>query len=737
MRITRKLLIPTLIVFSLIIAGLIAYNAITSQQEFDAAEEARMETMSEVFNARLNSKADMALALASEVANNPEVQAAFADKDRERLTELTLPSYQAIKDQFDLPQFQFHLPPAISFLRLHSLDKYGDDLSSFRFTVLTANAEKRPVSGPELGRAGLGVRGVVPVTYQGRHIGTVEFGSDISSALIEELKSEFGYDIQILLSRAPAEVATFTGVTGESQGPTDDLLLQASTLNTPVFASANNYVQTLAGNSQVEHVGVDDLEYAIYTTPLYDYSGNIIGVVDIISDHTVIAQQQNTKVISSAVVLLAILLVSSFAFAYFARRILNPISDLTSVAGIIAGGDFSKRTNIKSNDELGTLAQTFDSMAAQLQDIFGTLEQRVANRTKALETSAEVSRRLTSILDPNELAGAVVNQIQTAFNYYYAQVYLFDETGENLVLTAGTGEAGAEMMKRGHKLSKGRGLVGRAAESNQSVLVSNTSQDPNWLPNDLLPETKTETSIPIAIGDRVLGVLDVQGNVVNEIDSADITLLESLAGQVAISLQNARIYAQVEQERRQNALVLETAGEGIFGLDVEGNHTFVNPSGAKMLGYSTEELIGKHSHSMWHHTHADGTPFPGEECPIYYTLHLGTVNQGEEYFIRKDGTGFYVSFTSQPIIEEGKVIGAVVTFADITQQKLDREMTALRARQQEVINMITQKIQSTTTIEGAMQITARELGHALGNRQTLVTLDPSALDGNGKANVTE
>ena len=737
MRITRKLLIPTLIVFSLIIAGLIAYNAITSQQEFDAAEEARMETMSEVFNARLNSKADMALALASEVANNPEVQAAFADKDRERLTELTLPSYQAIKDQFDLPQFQFHLPPAISFLRLHSLDKYGDDLSSFRFTVLTANAEKRPVSGPELGRAGLGVRGVVPVTYQGRHIGTVEFGSDISSALIEELKSEFGYDIQILLSRAPAEVATFTGVTGESQGPTDDLLLQASTLNTPVFASANNYVQTLAGNSQVEHVGVDDLEYAVYTTPLYDYSGNIIGAVDIISDHTVIAQQQNTKVISSAVVLLAILLVSSFAFAYFARRILNPISDLTSVAGIIAGGDFSKRTNIKSNDELGTLAQTFDSMAAQLQDIFGTLEQRVANRTKALETSAEVSRRLTSILDPNELAGAVVNQIQTAFNYYYAQVYLFDETGENLVLTAGTGEAGAEMMKRGHKLSKGRGLVGRAAESNQSVLVSNTSQDPNWLPNDLLPETKTETSIPIAIGDRVLGVLDVQGNVVNEIASADITLLGSLAGQVAISLQNARIYAQVEQERRQNALVLETAGEGIFGLDVEGNHTFVNPSGAKMLGYSTEELIGKHSHSMWHHTHADGTPFPGEECPIYYTLHLGTVNQGEEYFIRKDGTGFYVSFTSQPIIEEGKVIGAVVTFADITQQKLDREMTALRARQQEVINMITQKIQSTTTIEGAMQITARELGHALGNRQTLVTLDPSALDGNGKANVTE
>ena len=211
MRITRKLLVPMLLFIGLIIAGLVTYNAVISVQQFDAAELERLENMSAVFQARLIAKEDLALALASEVANYPEVQAAFAVKDRERLIELTLPSYRVIDEQFDIPQFQFHLPPATSFLRLHSLDKYGDDLSSFRFTVLAANSEKKPVSGPELGRAGLGIRGVVPVTFQGKHIGSVEFGTDIGPTLIEGMKSEFGYDMQILLSRAPAEVATFEG----------------------------------------------------------------------------------------------------------------------------------------------------------------------------------------------------------------------------------------------------------------------------------------------------------------------------------------------------------------------------------------------------------------------------------------------------------------------------------------------------------------------------------------------
>ena len=104
------------------------------------------------------------------------------------------------------------------------------------------------------------------------------------------------------------------------------------------------------------------------------------------------------------------------------------------------------------------------------------------------------------------------------------------------------------MVARRHSVPKGRGLVGRAADANASVLIPDVSQEEDWLPNELLPETKAEAAIPISVGNQVLGVLDVQHNLVNGLTEDDVILLESLAGQVAISLQNARSY---EQSRKQ------------------------------------------------------------------------------------------------------------------------------------------------------------------------------------------
>jgi PAS domain S-box-containing protein len=127
-------------------------------------------------------------------------------------------------------------------------------------------------------------------------------------------------------------------------------------------------------------------------------------------------------------------------------------------------------------------------------------------------------------------------------------------------------------------------------------------------------------------------------------------------------------------------LILESAGEGIFGLDINGNHTFVNPMAAKLLGYKIEELIGKHSHSLWHHSHPNGEPYSGKDCYIYATLTEGTTHSGEEYFWRKDGIGFPVDFSTTPILEDDLITGAVVTFHDITERKLAEE--ALRASEE-------------------------------------------------------
>lgn len=193
----------------------------------------------------------------------------------------------------------------------------------------------------------------------------------------------------------------------------------------------------------------------------------------------------------------------------------------------------------------------------ELQSLNANLEQRVAARTHALETSTLVSRRLSTILDQDELIRSVVQQMQDAFDYYHVHIYLLDKTTNTLLLAAGTGEAGAEMLAKGHSLRLGQGLVGQAAATNTVITVADVTQEPTWLPNPLLPETKAETAVPIAIGDDVLGVLDVQQNVVSRLETNEIELLHSIAAQVGLALRNARLYKQVQQRAAREAQINE------------------------------------------------------------------------------------------------------------------------------------------------------------------------------------
>lgn len=121
---------------------------------------------------------------------------------------------------------------------------------------------------------------------------------------------------------------------------------------------------------------------------------------------------------------------------------------------------------------------------------------------------------------------------------------------------------------------------------------------------------------------------------------------------------------------RENQLILHAVGEGIYGVDAEGRTTFVNPAGERMLGWRGEELMGRVIHRVVHHSHEDGSIFPLNECPIYAAFRDGRVKSvGEDWFWRRDGTGFPVEYTSTPIMDNGHPVGAVVVFRDISQRR--------------------------------------------------------------------
>jgi GAF domain-containing protein len=174
-----------------------------------------------------------------------------------------------------------------------------------------------------------------------------------------------------------------------------------------------------------------------------------------------------------------------------------------------------------------------------------------------LEVTSEVSRRLSTILDKQELISEVVSQIQTAFNYYHVHIYLLDRLGEELLMVGGTGDAGREMLEAGHSIPRGKGLVGRAAETKSAVLVQDVTTNPAWLPNPRLPDTVAEIAVPILAGDEVLGVLDVQHNIRFILRQEDADLLQSIANQVAIALQNAEAYLRAQRQAQREALINE------------------------------------------------------------------------------------------------------------------------------------------------------------------------------------
>jgi signal transduction histidine kinase len=189
------------------------------------------------------------------------------------------------------------------------------------------------------------------------------------------------------------------------------------------------------------------------------------------------------------------------------------------------------------------LYSEFTSQRQELKDLIETLEVRVGQRTRDLEVAAEVSKQVATVLDLSTLLPDLVERTRSAFSLYHVSIFLLN--GEMLQYEAGTGEAG-QYMKRDeiHFTLEAKGLVPQAARTQQPVLVNDVSQETQHYANPYLPATTSELSLPLLVADQVVGVLDLQSEQKNRFGKDEVKVLTVLAAQLAVAIENARLYAE-------------------------------------------------------------------------------------------------------------------------------------------------------------------------------------------------
>ena len=303
------------------------------------------------------------------------------------------------------------------------------------------------------------------------------------------------------------------------------------------------------------------------TIPLVVAVSLFVGVVVQQAEAGVLGRLAEPLVYVGLVIVLGSALLA-FLIWFTIRQAVQPIGALTAAASAVSRGDLAQSVPVESDDELGLLARSFNAMTLQLQELVGSLELRVAARTAQLQMSADVGRAAASILDPDDLLRSVVQLIANRFDVYYVAVFVLDEAGKQAVLREATGEAGRLLKARGYALAVGgQSMVGYVTAYRKPRIALDVGKEParRQADNPLLPNTRSEIALPLVVGDRALGALDVQSTHEAAFDETSAAVLQSMADQIAVALNNARQFRQAEwQSRTQSALLsaaLEMSGQ--------------------------------------------------------------------------------------------------------------------------------------------------------------------------------
>jgi GAF domain-containing protein len=375
---------------------------------------------------------------------------------------------------------------------------------------------------------------------------------------------------------------------------------------------------------------------------------------------------------------------------------------------------------VRAQDELGQLARAFKAMAGRLRELISSLEERVAARTRDLEeravqlrASAEVGRAIATIRDLDALLPEVTRLISERFGFYHVGIFLLDEAGQKAVLRAANSRGGKEMLEAGHSLQVGeQGIVGYVTQMGKPRIALDVGEDAVHFRNPYLPETHSEVALPLMLGDRILGALDVQSRETGAFDEDDVAVLQVLADQVVVAIENARLFTEmekaVEAERRAYGEISRAAWSEILrARAIEGYYS--DEGGVYALG----------PHRSIPRVDDDGMELleiPVKERDVL----VGTIE------VRKPaGAGGWTESERELLETLAARVGAALENARLYEDSVRR---TLRER---MVSEISDRLRSSTDVEGVLRATVAELGRTLGALGT-IRMVPAEDGGDGR-----
>ncbi|MCB0156188.1 MAG: PAS domain S-box protein, partial [Anaerolineae bacterium] len=308
------------------------------------------------------------------------------------------------------------------------------------------------------------------------------------------------------------------------------------------------------------------------------------------------------------------------------------------------------------------------------------LHDSLEHRARQVQTSTEIAQQIAAAPALDDLFWRVVNLVQEQFGFYHVHIYTLE--GETLTIQEGAGEVGQQLKTTGHNinLTAEPSLVAQAARSGEPVLVRDVRRVTAWLPNPLLPHTKSELALPIILGDTVLGVLDVQSDRLNGLTEEDQLMLVGLCGQIAVAIDNRR--GEAERLRTQKALqesehkyrqLVESASSIILEWDTTGRILFLNKFGLNFFGYEAEEIFGRNvTGSIVPETETSGRDL--EAMIADMCRHPNRYEQNENENIKKNGERVWISWSNKALLdEEGRPVGVLSIGNDVTARRQAEE----------------------------------------------------------------